>query len=726
MNINRFRFLLVLFLSSVSILTFAVPAKRGQWRTLKLSDGSEVRAELRGDDHAHWWQAADGTCYVAEADADFYKPVDKAQAQASTKRRVAAVKNKALMSKVMKKAASSSTSLFQGEKRGLIILVAFPDQGFYYSNPQSLYNRIANEQGYSDHGFNGSIRDYFIAQSGGQFTLDFDIAGPVMMSHDYSYYGQNNEANAPQMIKEACEGVDSIVNFANYDWDGDGEVEEVFVLYAGHGQADYDSRNDDLIWPHMYYVNPTGYSSNDFYLDNVKIDVYACSSELNGANDIAGIGTFCHEFSHCMGFPDMYDTGKAGNFGKGSWDLMDYGSYNGDGYTPAGYSGYEKMICGWTNPVELTKDTTIAAMQPMSDMGQSYIVYNKGNRNEYYIITNRQKKGYDASLPGHGMIVEHVDYDETVWTYNLVNTTDNTDYARYGITNDHPRMTIFHAGYTETYPGLASDAYPYNGNDSLTNKSWPAATVYNANSDGTTYMNCAIRNITENSDGSMSFDFGLKASAGTDTTTVVPLQKGVLFSETFDKCNGEGGNDGKFEGAMRAGYLTDDVCDNAGWAFDKGFRGDKCARLGSNSVVGGITSPSFTLTGDTATVSFRAACWNGTNDGTSLKVSVQGNNVRLVGNADGQFTMQRGAWSSYSLKITGSGQVTITFTPGRRFFLDDVLVTTKEYSTGIRPAVATKTGKDARIYNLGGQYVGTDLRQLPHGIYIVGGRKIVK
>lgn len=55
----------------------------------------------------------------------------------------------------------------------------------------------------------------------------------------------------------------------------------------------------------------------------------------------------------------MYDTTTGTNFGMGAWDLMDYGSYNGDGYVPAGYSGYEKMVCGWTTPIELDQATTV-------------------------------------------------------------------------------------------------------------------------------------------------------------------------------------------------------------------------------------------------------------------------------------------------------------------------------------------------------------------------------
>lgn len=188
-------------------------------------------------------------------------------------------------------------------------------------------------------------------------------------------------------------------------------MEEVFILYAGHGEN--DTRNSNLIWPHMSQL--AGYTDGTLTLDGVTINTYACTSELQADGSLAGIGTFCHEFSHCMGFPDMYDTTDGGNnYGMGSWDLMDYGSYNDDTYTPAGYTGYEKMVCGWTTPVELDSDTTITDMQPLADMGQTYIIYNKGNANEYYILENRQLTGYDAALPGAGLLIEHIDYDPDI------------------------------------------------------------------------------------------------------------------------------------------------------------------------------------------------------------------------------------------------------------------------------------------------------------------------
>ena len=129
---------------------------------------------------------------------------------------------------------------------------------------------------------------------------------------------------------------------------------------------------------------------------------------------IEGIGTICHEFTHCLGLPDIYDTAYGGGYGMGYWDLMNSGSYNSNGYIPAGFTSYEKMYCGWSQPIELKNDTVITGMKPLSEGGESYIIYNDANRNEYYLLENRQKTGWDAGIPGNGLLVIHVDYDPTL------------------------------------------------------------------------------------------------------------------------------------------------------------------------------------------------------------------------------------------------------------------------------------------------------------------------
>lgn len=728
-----FRLSLIVVLLAFTCPSRSVPAKRGVWRTVTLSNGLTIKARLCGDEHAHWWQAEDGSCFDVDS-LGKGKAVVPQELMSKARSRMAARRQAARRANAKKAsqriATNGHTGKFQGQRHGLIILVNFADSKFNTSKfgpTQTLYSRIANEANYGENNFKGSISDYFKAQSGGQFLLDFDVAGPVTLPHRYSYYGQNDDdgydMRPTKMVREACQAVDGSVDFSKYDWDGDGEVEEVFVVYAGNGEHD-TANQPNLIWPHMDNLANYG---EQLTLDGVTINTYACASELNGDKTLSGIGTFCHEFSHCMGFPDMYDTASDGNnFGMGSWDLMDYGSYNGDGYVPAGYSGYEKMVCGWTTPIELDKPMTVNGMERLADMGQTYIIYNKGNRNEYYILENRQQSGFDKYLPGSGLLIERVDYDKDIWEWNVVNTTNGGYYAEGSSTpsyNDHQRITIFHANNIE-YDGNNA-TYPYASLDSLTDSSQPAATVWNANADGTYLMHCRVYGITQNADGTVAFSFGWADGNATGTND------SILFKETFDKCTGTGGNDGKFSGNIAFSVFEPD---NDGWKHIDGLAGNymyganKCARFGnsSKSISGWVVSPAFTLQGDTAVISFRAAGWNTEAEGTGLDVSVSGTDAKLLDN--GNLTMKKGEWTTYSLRVKGSGRCTITFMPGKRFFLDDVMVKREKpkASTGIS-GVRHADGKAAQaVYTLDGRRVGYDLRALPHGIYIVGGKKIAK
>lgn len=411
---------------------------------------------------------------------------------------------------------------YTGKKKGLIILVQYKDKKFKFGHNQKMYDRMANETGYNTSlGFVGSVKDYFLAQSNGQFELDFDVVGPYTLNHEYAYYGapsgESHDVRPRDMVYDACRLADPYVNFADYDWDGDGYVEQVYVLFAGLGQA--AGGDENTIWPHeskLQYGNNGSYVSKD---NNVTVNTYACGPELTlqytpiaYRERVDGIGTLCHEFSHCLGYPDLYDTNYGGNFGMGSFDLMDSGSYNGESFCPPNYSACEKWFAGWITPIVLDKPASVKGMQAQDvKYGQAFVVYNDNNKNEYYLIENRQQSVgiWDKQLPASGMMITHVDYDENIWAWNNVNTIVNysnqygKDYAY--LDNDHQRLTIFHADNEEgaSTKSQAGDLYPFNGNNSLTDTSSPAATIYQ----GGSTMDKPITNITQNEDGSIDFDF---------------------------------------------------------------------------------------------------------------------------------------------------------------------------------------------------------------------------
>ena len=714
--------LLTAVLSLTAAITMAVPAKRGQWKTITLTDGTSVRVELRGDEFVHFWQTADGTRYV-ETDNGWQQAGTQAL---STIKRAASRRTWANRRRAARKSKAQS---FTGSKRGLIILVDFSDKQFKSGHDQALFNDIANAKNYTDNGFKGSVSDYFSAQSNGQFDLTFDVVGPVRMSQKSTYYGgtrsDGNDEPVDELVKEACQKVDSQVNFADYDWDGDGEVDQVFILYAGLGQADGGGNN--TIWPHEFYLS--GYDNGTtITLDGVTIDTYACTCELNYASQLAGIGTICHEFSHCLGLPDLYDTVYGTNFGMGDFSLLDSGNYLGEGMTPPNFTAWERWYCGWQEPIELTgDDASIEGMPSASKHGETYVIYNAGNHNEYYLLENRQQTGWDQNLPSHGLMISHVDYDEQVWDDNIVNacTKSGDSYEQAGMSNKHQRLTIFHAdnedgtSYYDAYSNYnttseAHDLYPYNTRDSLTNLSAPAATVYNVNTDGSYYMNIGIYNIAEASDSTISFDCRAITGSSADQ------QAGTLLHETFDQCAGTGGNSGGFNGNIATGTFKADM---TGWKATKAYGADRCARFGNSSKTGFAQTPTFTAAADTMTLTFRAAGWKG--DTSNLLLQIDGDGTFVDNNtSEMSLSMEQGAWTSYTLRFTGTGTLSIIFQPSKRFFLDDVDVayptTTSIHTTcRIHPA---PTG----IYSLSGQHMGTRLDNLPHGIYITDGKKVVK
>lgn len=528
----------MLSLALAASTTFAVPAKQAK-KTLTLADGTQVVATQMGDEYMNWWQADNGMRYVESQENEgvyVAANMDIMTATAEMRRAQVGEKRAKRLNSVRKAADLSSFGgqqrvqigdehvTYEGKKKGIIILVQFPNQKFEEGHDNAYYKMVANEKGLTHKdGYVGSVSDYFLSQSNGKFELDFDIAGPYTLSHTSSYYGKNDGANIDvkvgYMIQEGCDAaVADGFNFNDYDWDGDGYADQVFVLYAGLGEA--SGGDAKTVWPHEYQIRYTcvGKVLNYTAEGKGKVDTYACANEMERVineytgqytsdQKLAGIGTICHEFSHCLGFADMYDTtANGGNYGMGFFDVMSSGSYNGGGFVPCNYTAYERIYAGWTEPIVLEDHpATVKAMKSTQDYGRPFIIYNDKHKDEFFTLENREQKGWDAALYGGGMMITHVDYDQTVWGVNHVNAS----------ASDHQHCTIFHADNDDNGQDLGSiknDLYPYmvSGmvmNDELTDDSRPAAKLYNRNADGTKYMGKPVTAIRKNADGTMSFDF---------------------------------------------------------------------------------------------------------------------------------------------------------------------------------------------------------------------------
>lgn len=690
---KRFLTLAAMFMLAAS--AFAVPAKRVK-RQVQQPDGSVLTVMLRGDENFHYTSTEDGQPLVQRADGAYcYATLDSngkltASAQVAhdvesrgaaelsflnyytaesqkvrslgmerakqrNARRMARLANRGVVDasgkpvrRVMAGATGGEGIGVTGKRKGLVILVNFKDKKMQSKHTQAEWNDYFNKVGYNKYGNNGSVHDYFYAQSYGKLDLEFDVIGPVTVSKNMASYGANdaqgNDIDPAGMIKEACElaYAKEKMDMSQYDWDGDGAVDQVYVIYAGYGEAAGGEAN--TIWPHEWDIQGGGYS---LVLGGQRIRTYACSSELNGGSGtyISGIGTACHEFSHCMGIPDFYDTAGGGCFGMDAWDLMDYGSYGGDGYEPTGYNTYEKWVSGWIEPTILTAPCYIKNMKPLSDAPEACVVFNEANKNEYYIFENRQLKGTDVALPNHGMLVIHVDYDQKVWFDNEVNNTSN-----------HQRFTVVPADNKLTSETVTGDTYPGTTKSTeLTDTSKPAATLFNANSDGRKFLGKPVTEITEK-DGLISFTFmggvnldapqpkvmnmtatsftgGWNAVDGAESYTVELREKSnlpsvdeaVKLSEDLSKW----GEKLAVEGTIDISADLDSKMQNKGWTGDKVFECPGCAKIGTAKKQGNLTSPLIT-DNSSASVTVRLSASAYAKDATDITVSLLDNDDATI------------------------------------------------------------------------------------------------
>lgn len=535
-------YVLTLFLTFALVQTHAVPADRVA-RNITQPDGSTLMLRQIGDENIHYFLTMDGFVIKEGEDGGFYYAVIKdgllcSSSVLSHNEGMRDISEKMFVAKrldedydaqilvtirevhqqmvaknnVRRLSARNRTlgipTTYIGKKRGLVVLVEFPDLQMSSQTANSEYSRMFNESGYSENNHVGSVHDYFFDQSYGKFDLSFDVVGPVTVSRKYGYYGSDsmsgyNDMNVGEMIVEACKLADEFVDYKNYDWDSDGKVDQVFIIYAGYGQATGGASN--TIWPHESYL------AEDLTLDDVIISQYACSNEIykggNGEKDmLMGIGTACHEFSHCLGLPDLYDTDYSGAYGMSYWSLMNSGSYSGPnsiGEVPCGYSAYERWFAGWLEFIDLESSQKVEPFPCLENAPIAYRIKNEGNENEFFTFENRQPNKwfkYISQYEGmHGMLVVHIDYDVKAWVRNKVNPTPR-----------HQRMSpvVADNSYGLSYSDLAADLFPGYGNvTELTNNSHEdyGGMLFNKNTDGTYHINKSILNIREG-EGDVSFD----------------------------------------------------------------------------------------------------------------------------------------------------------------------------------------------------------------------------
>lgn len=446
-------------------------------------------------------------------------------------------------------------------KYGLVILAEFKGEKERFTYKKEDFVRMLTSEGYSDFGATGSAKEYFDSQFNGMYEFHFDVTDVVTLDKEMAYYGRNKndgqDENPHLMIMEACQLVDPDVDFRRYDQDGDGEVDNVFLFFAGQDEAEGASENH--IWSHAWYIRDG--AGRNLVLDGVRINRYACTSELRVQSMeepvMAAIGTFCHEYSHTFGLPDLYDTDyQVGGYSASTWrrlSLMDGGNYNNNGNTPPNYNAIEREILMMTGP-ELLETPGPYSLDPITK--GRYFRLDTDNQGEYFLLECRSAEGWDRHIGGSGLVVYHIDRSMNPAGYSEVYDRDVTAAERWGNCNEvnalashqcadlieaDGRMDSYTSIHDETYKNymqsLSGLFFPYGGVTALTPTSkpglglWGDAKVDKAVTDISYSGGRATFNLVGFSAGALPIPVDVKPDVFQDAA-IISFSSSYLYSGT--------------------------------------------------------------------------------------------------------------------------------------------------------------------------------------------------
>lgn len=447
----KIKYVIFSLLTSFCLITAnASPARKGIF-TLSQPDGSRFTAVQTGDEFGHIKKTTDGCAIIQDEDgwysyalfdeqghryssgvhvgsnapADILAgsrniPWNIIRQNALEKRRqladIRSTEEEPLLRRVMKAqgVTPGTKASTPAKKHGIVLLVEFSDVYFQSANNLQAFQNLLTQNGYSRNGATGSALDYFNDQFRGSVEFDFDVAGPLRLSRKRNYYGGNDsegyDKHPEEMISDACKlAYNNGVDFSLYDNDNDGWVDNVFVFFAGEDEAEYYS-DEECIWSHAYYLYQGAGITAKY--NGKQIDSYACTSELTWISErqkkMAGIGTFCHEYSHTFGLPDFYDTDYGGqsatdddpyiSMAAGLWTytaLMDGGNQNNDSNTPPYYNCIEREYLGMAETEELQEGNYV--LEPVNKSGKCYRISTE-DPDEYFLIECRSNSGWDKYI----------------------------------------------------------------------------------------------------------------------------------------------------------------------------------------------------------------------------------------------------------------------------------------------------------------------------------------
>lgn len=606
---SLYKSILLAIVLILSVTANAGPAQRGPVM-LKQPDGTCFEGRIRGDEFykivttAHgnaiiqdkegWWCYAEyrndgekcstgwrvGSDVPAEVRSASKIIPYKVLAENAAEKRLTAFKDEEPLIRRIINNDAIQTKSGAKVKHGLVILAQFKDVSFQYDR-QNFIN-LLTQRGYRLNGAMGCAKEYFDDQFHGSIDFDFDVSKIVTLPHERAYYGKNgkdgSDENPAQMVVDACKLADKSIDFSLYDDDGDGEVDNVFIFFAGGDEA--WGAGEDCIWSHAWYVKSG--AGITLTLDGKLIDRYACTSELsrkavgNTVTDVlAGIGTFCHEYSHTFGLPDLYDTDYEGSGGMSAalWEstaLMDAGNQNSSGNAPPYFNALEREILGISSPKIIRTDGGYE-LEPIHLNGAYYRI-NTDTDNEYYLLECRSNEGWDKEIGGYGMLIYHIDkstrdsglsdrYNNSLraidrWTFaNEVNCRPDHQCAdlieadsrldRYAGPEDESYLAMSKDIRTVFFPSNKVNSFPHEGGDGF--KFWSGMT-----------SQASLSNIRFAGDKS-TIQFNVIGFSGTE---IPPVAQNITSEVFMDAAILQFNSSKSFEGEAtvifgRTGYLTD-------------------------------------------------------------------------------------------------------------------------------------------------------------------------
>ena len=518
---------------------------------VRQSDGTTITVILRGDEHINWYTTLDGVLLVQAADNSYYvgkvtkdgrliatqQLAHEAAWRSNAETNLISKQDKDKFYSYVSKVAEQSENSYNnnprtritvdkgwngvpyfphtGSPKALVILAEFADTTFTIQNTKQVFtNYLMNEGHFTETAYAQKrnykgVRGYFKDCSYGQFTPTFDVVGPVKLPKPQTVYGAGRNDRPDLLLEDACSAVDNIVDFSQYDANGDGLVDLVYIIYAGHS-ANISGNKETDIWP------KSGTISISKTFDGKSIGRYGVSNELAGRENkkkeketINGIGLFCHEFSHTLGLPDIYaipGTAAADqdNQGMEYWDLMDGGTEVQNGRVPSPYLAWEREAMGWMKIDELTSDQQVTDLKSLENGGKAYKILNKNVANEFIVLQSIQQGGWyqgwtKTQIP-KGLLAYRISYP-----YDKVNIFDfpNNDLGK-------PRVIVIPAdGEVLSAMNSGGDFNKYITN--LTNDLYPLGSKNSINEfkmyDGSK-LKCKIINITQNdANKTVSFKF---------------------------------------------------------------------------------------------------------------------------------------------------------------------------------------------------------------------------